>query len=264
MASRYRIVFAAAACASVICHGQPPRPCRRLSNDTAHVLITELRGEYYTPSSLNWSNQVAGAANGSVPVTVDATYNASAGTFHFTNSDVISVPLPTSASAYPSVSYEAWVKVGSAPNSLSWIVSQYPDYGWSRAVTLLDSRMGAGPGITPGGFDYGHNQVPIGTWTHVVGAWTPASDGTSNIYVNGVAGTARAVNNGDGASAGQLLVIGGRGPGDSRHNLRDLYIGGVRVYEVGSALPLSLHTYDWGATDTTSLSLMVPGTGTPE
>ena len=28
-----------------------------------------------------------------------------------------------------------------------------------------------GPGITPGGHDYGRSRAPIGQWIHMVGAW---------------------------------------------------------------------------------------------
>ena len=128
----------------------------------------------------------------------------------------------------PAVSYECWVKVGKYDKTKGWIVSQYPDYGWSRALTLSDTRMGAGPAITPGGFNYGTQRQPTDTWFHLVGAFEQGKPST--VYVDGVSGNVRTGRNGVGTNVGEMLVIGGRGPNDGAHNMHYVSIASVRVY----------------------------------
>ena len=195
-------------------------------------LALDLRGHAYTKGSYKLTNRVVGGPDAVLDAVVDKEYDLVSGTFHFGQGNVITAQLATNPKAMPAVTYEAWVKVGKYDKTKGWIVSQYPDYGWSRAITLSDSRMGVGPAITPGGFDYGTKRQPVDTWFHVLGAFEEGK--SSTIYVDGVPGRSRKGHNGMSKTAGQLasekLIIGGRGPGDGAHNMRYVSVASVRVY----------------------------------
>lgn len=62
---------------------------------------------------------------------------------------VITVPLSTNPDAYADASYEIWLKMLSETESTrGWIMSQSPDWGWARAITMTDSRLGSGASIS--------------------------------------------------------------------------------------------------------------------
>merc|ERR1712216_506150 len=119
--------------------------------------------------------------------------------------DVIRVPLATNPHALREATYAVWVKVPQPFANLGWLVCQYPDHGWSRAVTLNDYRLGHVSVTTSQYWDSQLGQAPIGEWIHVAGVW----------YGDGTATT----NNGKSAySNEELLIIGGRAPNDPAHN----------------------------------------------
>ena len=119
----------------------------------------------------------------------------------------ITVDLTTNPNAMDQVSYEAWFKLPSSPSNMAWILSQSPDYGWSRAVTLNDHRLGY-TGITPGTWDSGLGRPSVNEWHHVVGVWDQG--GTSTTYLDGVKGKDKAsTGNGKGSNTAEKFNIGG-------------------------------------------------------
>lgn len=133
--------------------------------------------------------------------------------------DVISVPLATNPYALQSVTYMAWFKLLRDPGkNLAWVLCQSPDYGWSRAVTLNDYRLGHVSVATSIYWNSGLGHAPINEWAHVAGVWTSQTECTA--YLNGVRGeTCSVANNAKSADiAGEVFLIGGRAPKDMMHN----------------------------------------------
>jgi len=147
-------------------------------------LKLDLRGGAGVETSGTWKNQVDSGLDATIPNSV--AYNAAEKAFELRggSSDVISVSLPTNPSAMPAVTYSLWVKLLDSKGSYGWVMSQSPDYGWSRSITLTDSRTG-GLGLTPGGVSTDFGNAPVGKWIHVVAIWT-AHNGPCEIFVNGV------------------------------------------------------------------------------
>mmetsp|Transcript_16084 Transcript_16084/g.56013 ORF Transcript_16084/g.56013 Transcript_16084/m.56013 type:complete len:522 (+) Transcript_16084:98-1663(+) len=141
--------------------------------------------------------------------------------------DVISTPLATNPWALRSVTYSAWVKVPTEPKNLAWLLCQSPDYGWSRALTLNDYRLGHVSIATSRYWDSGLGKVPVGEWCHVVGVW--CCDAECNVYLNGVRGEGTTANNGKSADSGETLFIGGRSPKDTAHNAAN-YVSDVAIW----------------------------------
>lgn len=141
--------------------------------------------------------------------------------------NVISADLATSPNYLRHVTYAAWVKVPHEPRNLAWILCQSPDYGWSRALTLNDYRLGYVSIATSRYWKSGLGKIPVGTWCHVVGVWR--SDGESAVYLNGAKGAYPMANNGKSANSCEQLIIGGRAAQDSAHNAA-LSISDVVVY----------------------------------
>merc|ERR1712039_904886 len=123
----------------------------------------------------------------------------------------------------------AWVKYSAgALNNLAWVMSQFPDYGWSRAVAINDGRLGH-VGMTPGTHDFGLGLAPPDEWFHVVGVYT-SDGGTCNTFLNGNPGKSKSCNNGKQSSRDdERFVIGGRGDNDNGHN-DNVLISDVAVF----------------------------------
>jgi hypothetical protein len=98
-------------------------------------------------------------------------------------------------------------------------MSQYPDHGWSRSITLNDGRLSRTAGVSltyGGGWRNTLPKPPLKEWFHVVGTW--AHGMRSCVYLNGKLGQCTAARNGKHATTPEHLIIGGRGPNDGRHN----------------------------------------------
>ena len=142
---------------------------------------------------------------------------------------LIYVPMATNPNVYDKVSFELWVKMTDSLGSLGWVMSQFPDYGWSRAVTINDYRLGYASITVGGGWDSGLGTAPVSQWVHLVGVWD--QDGTSTVYMNGVAGAPKSgAHNGKGSSSSEKLFLGGRQSGDGGHNAA-VMISDARVYD---------------------------------
>merc|ERR1712232_1448789 len=89
-----------------------------------------------------------------------------------------------------------------------------PDFGWSRAISLNDGRLG-GTSITKGGtngrWNSGLKIAPKNGWILV--AATYAENGTCAAWKNGVRGKQTTCQNGDGASFADKLWVGIKGLG---------------------------------------------------
>lgn len=141
--------------------------------------------------------------------------------------DVISVPLATSM--MPEVSFAVWVKVLSPfpAGNLAWILTQAPDYNWSRALVLNDFRLGYVSITTSKYWDSQLGRAPVGSWIHVAGVWRKG--GGCSAYLNGVCGAIGEANTGRGSHPQECLVIGGRQSADTSHNAA-VAIAEVRAY----------------------------------
>ena len=190
---------------------------------TSNIAL-DLRGGSFISGATLWSNTAG--VDAAVP---KVGVSFSEGNFHFSGRAVVTAPIKTNPNALQSVSYEAWVKIASITKGVhGYIVSQYPDYGYSRALVVTDTRSGnaGGPAITPPR-SWGHKPVTPSEWIHLVGCWTQG--GMSNVYVNGVMGMEQSVSTGAGNSDAEVLIIGGHSTG-STLNHKDSYISSVRVY----------------------------------
>merc|ERR1719424_672895 len=120
---------------------------------------------------------------------------------------------------------------------------QYPDYGWSRALTLNDYRLGHISVTTSQYWDSELGQAPLGEWIHVAGVWH--CNGTATVYLNGVRGATAAAQNGKSANCtDEVLIIGGRSPHDQAHNSA-LLVSDVCVFgrALGDEEVRKLHGY---------------------
>lgn len=202
----------------------------------AEELLLELRGRDYDLSR-RWVNLAAprlpqtpfhGSATrpshvfcpevAEVPESIEFDEEEKAFVF-YEGGDVISAPLATNPYVLRSVTYMAWVKLVSDPGkNLAWILCQSPDYGWSRAVTLNDYRLGHVSVATSRYWDSGLGHAPINEWAHVAGVWTSLTECTA--YLNGVRGeTSFVPNNGKSADISEeVFLIGGRAKRDMMHN----------------------------------------------
>eukprot|EP00927_Polykrikos_kofoidii_P048461 TRINITY_DN42733_c0_g1_i1.p1 TRINITY_DN42733_c0_g1~~TRINITY_DN42733_c0_g1_i1.p1 ORF type:complete len:719 (-),score=104.66 TRINITY_DN42733_c0_g1_i1:161-2152(-) len=175
-----------------------------------------------------WPDRVPGRPAATVPAGVR--YDSVEQAFVFLQGgDVISAPLATSPQTLPEVTYSAWVKILEpiAPGNLGWFVGQSPDYGWSRALTLNDFRLGYVSITTSTYWDSALGRAPVGSWLHIVGVWRQGGQG--DAYMNGIRGACGRAQNGRGSDPNETLVIGGRCAGDAAHNAA-VAIAHVRVF----------------------------------
>lgn len=158
--------------------------------------------------SLTWLSCQKGSHEAAVPAGVQ--WDAAEQAFTFSSGgSTITVDLATNPNAMDQVSYEAWFKLPSSPGSnKAWLLSQTPDYGWSRAVTLNDNRLGYTSITTGSSWNSGFNVPSINEWHHVVGAWD--QDGASTVYLDGVKGESNSsTSNGAGSNSAEVFNIGG-------------------------------------------------------
>merc|ERR1719210_3180231 len=142
--------------------------------------------------------------------------------------DAMVMPLRTNPKWLPSVTYAIRLRINKETKNLGWVMSQSPDYGWSRALAVSDSRLG-GLGQTPGTFDSGLGKVPIKQWFILVGVWT--QNGHCQTWLNGKAGKERTCRNGEKDGGDDQIVIGGRGGKDAGHNPPDMDVSHAFVYD---------------------------------
>jgi len=71
----------------------------------------------------------------------------------------ITAPLQTNPTLMQSATYVIRLRVPTIPSNQGWVMSQFPDYGWSRALSISDSRLGT-VGQTPGYFATGLGTDP--------------------------------------------------------------------------------------------------------
>lgn len=182
-----------------------------------HGLILELQCCDYIVGSGSWQNRAgSGRLDATVPSGVQFDDIQKAFVFE-AGGDVISAPLATNPLALREVTFSVWVKVHTPFVNLGWLLCQYPDYGWSRALTLNDYRLGHVSITTSEYWNSEIGPAPIDEWLHVVGMWF--EDGSATVYLNGLRGATTIARNAKSAdSSKELLIIGGRGPHDSAHN----------------------------------------------
>lgn len=197
---------------------QPPRKPVIPSIHGIHGLLLDLRGcEYMRGSSLTWHNLARRGQDLDAEVPSGVEFVDTEKAFKFSvGGDVIRAPIATNPHVLREVTYTVWVKVRKLAN-LAWIICQYPDHGWSRALTLNDYRLGHVSVTTSRYWDSQLGQPPLNQWIHVAGVWH--SDGTATVYMNGVRGETAVTNNGKSADCSdEQLIIGGRSSRDPAHN----------------------------------------------
>ena len=126
------------------------------------------------------------------------------------------VPLNTDGAGMPMVTYTSWMKVPAVlSGNLGWAISQYPDHGWSRAITLNDHRLSSTTGVsivTGSSWSASLPKPTPGTWFFTAATWDQGSQ--SCVSMDGGAKQCSTANNGHHPSTPEKLVIGGRGPDD--------------------------------------------------
>ncbi len=201
-----------------------------MADPTSGLILDLSAADYYPASGNNWYARTGQTANlnGNTFDPGDVAFNLAY------NGNVITVPgVSSSPTHLDHCTYEVWVKQTSystnSPTIPGWIVSQGPDYSWSRAITLDDTRTGY-VSVTTGhtwnaGLD--SKRPPVESWFHVVGVWDEG--GNSFVYLNGERSPSvqGSTNNGQGNSA-EYLVIGGITSG-SGHGINGK-VSDVRVY----------------------------------
>ena len=139
----------------------------------------------------------------------------------------LSVPLKTNPNILSSVTYVVRFRVSTLPTNQGWVMSQSPDYGWSRAITINDNRLGY-VGQTPGSFDSSLGKIAVDSWNILIGTWT--QNGNCQTWLNGIAGKVRTCSNGGGSNANEALIIGGRLISDNGYNPTAIDISHALVY----------------------------------
>lgn len=147
----------------------------------------------------------------------------------------IEIPIRTSAYYQNEVSFEIWVKkVGDLPNgSNGWIMSQTPDWGWSRSLSINDSRLGY-IGVTPGRTSGSGKKLENNKWTHLVGTFNAGNihrggsvSPENYVFVNGVRYKCRRGGNRTRGNKVESLSIPRM---DSRHNVKNVRVSCIRVW----------------------------------
>merc|ERR1719245_52700 len=139
----------------------------------------------------------------------------------------ITAPLQTNPNVMQSATYVIRLRVPTIPSNLGWVMSQFPDYGWSRALTISDYRLGH-VGQTPGHFQSGLGSFPTDSWQVLVGTWTQG--GACQTFLQGTSGNSRSCSNERGTDSSEKLIIGGRGETDGNHNPQSIDISDVLVF----------------------------------
>jgi len=189
-------------------------------------LILDLRGADYSGGP-TWTNRAPGGQPDAV-VPLDVEFDSAERAFQFSaGGELISVPIATSR--LQEATFAIWVKV-TAPfprGNFGWVLSQAPDYTWSRALTLNDFRLGRVSMTTSRYWDSQLGSAAVGRWLHLAGVWHEG--GSCTAFLNGAAGATSEARNGRGSDPNERLMIGGRDHRDQCHNAA-VAVADVRVY----------------------------------
>lgn len=197
-----------------------------LGPDVVEGLVVDLCCSDYAAEG-TWRNRISTQPDAHVPL--DVVFDGKEKAFLMSSGgNVISVPLPTSGISMREVSYAMWIKqTSSHTGNLAWVMAQSPDYGWSRALTLNDYRLGHVSITTSDYWDSGLGRAPCGRWFHIVGVWRQG--GESTVYLDGVRGNSIIAKNGKGNDPLEAVIIGGRAAYDPVHNAA-VHLSSVRIY----------------------------------
>merc|ERR1719204_2225506 len=179
-----------------------------------------LKVEDYTSGNA-WVDRVS-----NVEVNVPGSASFHEGYVHLSGT-AITAPLRTNPNYMQSVTYVIRLRVPTIPSNLGWVMSQFPDHGWSRALTISDYRLGT-VGQTPGYFGSGLGSFLTDSWQVLVGTWTQG--GACRTILQGTSGNTRICSNGAGNDSNEKLIIGGRGETDAGHNPGSIDISDVLVF----------------------------------
>jgi len=188
--------------------------------DTLPDLKFYLKVEDYTSGNA-WVDRVS-----NIEVHVPGSASFHEGYVHLSGT-AITAPLQTNPNVMQSATYVIRLRVPTIPSNLGWVMSQFPDFGWSRALTISDYRLGH-VGQTPGHFQSGLGSFPTDTWQVLVGTWTQG--GACQTFLQGTSGNPRTCSNGAGTVSNEKLIIGGRGETDAGHNPGSIDISDVLVF----------------------------------
>jgi hypothetical protein len=188
--------------------------------DTIPDLKFYLKVDDYTSGNA-WVDRVS-----NVEVHVPGSTSFHEGYVHLSG-NAITAPLQTNPNYMQSATYVIRLRVPTIPSNLGWVMSQFPDYGWSRALTISDYRLGH-VGQTPGHFESGLGSFPTDSWQVLVGTWTQG--GACQTFLQGTSGNSRSCSNGGGTDSNEKLIIGGRGETDGNHNPQSIDVSDVLVF----------------------------------
>ena len=147
------------------------------------------------------------------------------------------VAMNTDGFDMPFCTYSIWLKLPKAIGSAcrGWAMSQSPDHGWSRSITLNDPRLSKTSGVSISSRTLWKNTLPkppVNKWFHVVASWADEL-GTQYgcVYLNGQKGLCVKGTNGKHAKQKETLVIGSHGMDADKRHKPDVMVGDVRVYK---------------------------------
>jgi hypothetical protein len=177
-----------------------------------------------------WKNLVSGSGVADATVPAEVTYDANEKAFRVDWSDhMIKVPnFKTNPHFMPASTWSLWVKP-LEHDRYGWVLAQMPDWGWSRAFTLFDPRLG-GVSMTAGkSWNAGHGKATYNKWVHIVGRWK--STGECDVWRDGQQGKVEnGCSNGRRNDNREYLAIGGRHRRDRGHNVNNL-VSDVSIFD---------------------------------
>ncbi|CAK0838262.1 unnamed protein product [Prorocentrum cordatum] len=180
-------------------------------------LILDLRGADYSGGPA-WINRAPGGHPDAV-VPLEIEFDRAERAFLFPAAgELISISVPIATSLLPEATFAIWVKVLEpfSGANFGWVLSQAPDYSWSRALTLNDFRLGHVSMTTSQYWDSQLGRAGAGRWLHLAGVWR--KEGRCTPFLNGAAGATCQGRAGRGSDPGERLMVGGRDHGDQFHN----------------------------------------------
>ena len=152
--------------------------------------MLDLVGSDYS-DGVDWVSRVGDTPLvATVPTSIS--YDSGDNAFRFgSRGETITVRFATNPIAFRQITYEVWVKLEESPTNNAWILSQSPDYGWSRAMTMNDGRLGGVSSTSGNVWNSELGQAPLNQWVHVVAVWDQDEDGSSIVYMDGVPGASQ-------------------------------------------------------------------------
>jgi hypothetical protein len=192
-------------------------------------LKLDLRGSDYGGSGTTWKARTGPSGK----LYGNPGFDRASGSFFFnSHAQWAGVALNTDGHDMPKCSYSLWAFLPKKiPSGLGWAMSQYPDHGWSRSITLNDHRLSKTAGVSAtigGGWANTLPKPPVGKWFHVVASWDQGKQ--TCVYLNGKKGQCAKAGNGRHGQTTETLIIGGRGPNDRGHN-PSIKVAGVMVFD---------------------------------